>query len=93
MGIQKPKAVPTFEPLIGDEFLLTEREIKLKSKGEEETPKQMKRKIKAQEKVAARELKKDTIVLMQEKRDQSKQRDKSFKSSIYRGGNRPKDEV
>jgi hypothetical protein len=59
----------TFEPLIDDEFLFTERELKLKSKDEEETPKQMKRKIKEQEKQAARELRKDTQALMIEKRN------------------------
>ena len=61
--------MPTFEPLIDDEFLMTERELKLKAKGTEETPKEMKRKIKEQEKHAARELRKDTQIVMQEKKN------------------------
>ena len=60
LGIQKPKALPTFEPLIDDEFLFSERELKLKAKGTEEMPREVKRKIKEQEKHAARELRKDT---------------------------------
>ena len=47
LGIQKPKALPSLEPLIDDEFLLTERELKLKNRESEETPRVMKRKIKA----------------------------------------------
>lgn len=46
LGIQKPKALPTFEPMIDDEFLFTDRELKLKAKGTEETPREIKRKIK-----------------------------------------------
>jgi hypothetical protein len=46
LALQKPKALPSFEPLIDDEFLFTDRELKLKSKDQEETPKQIKRKIK-----------------------------------------------
>ena len=92
LGIQRPKALPTFEPLIDDEFVLTDRELKLK-KGTEETPKEMKRKIKEQEKHAARELRKDTQIVMQEKKNQASQRDKKYKTSIYRGGNKPTDEV
>ena len=69
LGIQKPKALLSFEPLIDDEFLFTERELKLRNRDTEETPKELKRKIKAQEKSAAREIKKDTQTLMIEKRN------------------------
>jgi hypothetical protein len=93
LALQKPKALPSFEPLIDDEFLFTDRELKLKSKDQEETPKQIKRKIKEQEKHAAKELRKDTQVLMSEKKNQSMQRTKSYKKSIYSGGNRPTDEI
>jgi hypothetical protein len=72
---------------------MTERELKLKAKGTEETPKEMKRKIKEQEKHAARELRKDTQIVMQEKKNQATQRDKKYKKSIYTGGNKPTDEI
>jgi hypothetical protein len=72
---------------------MTERELKLKAKGTEETPKEMKRKIKEQEKHAARELRKDTLIVMQEKKNQATQRDKKYKKSIYTGGNKPTDEI
>lgn len=55
--------------MIDDEFLFTERELKLKTKDDQETPKQLKRKIKEQEKQAAKELRKDTQALMVEKRN------------------------
>ena len=53
----------------------------------------MKRKIKEQEKHAARELKKDTQALMVEKKNQALQRTNKFKKSIFSGGNKPTDEV
>jgi hypothetical protein len=91
--MQKPKAVTTFEPLIEDDFICSTQELKLKSKDKEETPKEMKRKIKEQEKHAVRELRKDTQVLMIEKKRERMQRDHKFKKQNYTGGNKPKDEI
>ena len=51
----------------------------------------IKRKIKKAGKDAQRELKKDTQVIMLEKRRQAEQFRKSRK--VYRGGNLPKDEI
>ena len=57
---QKPKSIPTFAPLIEDDFLIAghwkERQLN--------DQKVLKRKIKKTEKDAQRELKKDTQVIM-----------------------------
>lgn len=58
LGKQKPKSIASLKPLIEDEFMLIEK--KWKPALDE---KQLKRKIKAEEKMTVRELKKDTFIL------------------------------
>ena len=56
--MQKPKPIPRLKANIEEEFMLIEKKWKpaLDQKG-------LKRKIKAEEKMAIRELKKDTLIL------------------------------
>lgn len=53
----------------------------------------MKRKIKAEEKMTVRELKKDTFILQQEKRRIKDLRVQKNRKAVFRGGNAPKNEV
>ncbi len=53
----------------------------------------LKRKIKAEEKMAIRELKKDTLILQQEKQRIKSLRVSKNRKQIYRGGNAPLNEV
>ncbi len=55
---QKPRAISSLKALIEDDFMLIER--KWKAPLDEKT---LKRKIKAEEKMTIRELKKDTLIL------------------------------
>lgn len=59
LGKQKPRPIPSLKAAIEDEFMLLDRKFK-KAPLDEKT---LKRKIKAEEKMTARELKKDTLVL------------------------------
>ena len=58
LGKQKPRPIPSHKPLIEDDFMLIEKKWKPAL-----DQKQLKRKIKAEEKMAVRELKKDTFIL------------------------------
>ena len=53
----------------------------------------MKRKIKEHEKVAIRELKKDTLVVQQERAREVKLRKAFTSGKIFKGGQGPRDEV
>ena len=55
--------------------------------------KTLKRKIKAEEKMTIRELKKDTFILQQEKQRVKTLRVQKNRKAVFRGGNAPKDEV
>lgn len=55
--------------------------------------KTLKRKIKAEEKMTVRELKKDTFILQQEKQRIKGLKISKNRKAIFRGGNAPKDEV
>lgn len=59
LGKQKPSPIPSLKAAIEDEFMHLDRKFK-KAPLDEKT---LKRKIKAEEKMTARELKKDTLVL------------------------------
>ena len=74
--------------LLDDEFMLIER--KWKPALDEKT---LKRKIKAEEKMTIRELKKDTFILQQEKQRVKTLRVQKNRKAVFRGGNAPKDEV
>jgi len=93
LSLQKPKPLPTFEPLIEDDFSLNDQERKLKKREKMNDPKEIKRKTKAAEKDAVRELKKDTAAIMNEKRNQAFQKSSISRKKIFSGGNMPKDEV
>ena len=88
LGKQRPKPIPSYRPLIDDDFLCFER--KKRQPVDEKT---LKRKIKAEEKKVARELRKDTEVIQQEKQRLKQQKQAKFRKQTFRGGNAPKDEV
>ena len=86
---QNPRPISSLAPEIDPEFLST---FAWKDKQRNDA-KIVKRKIKKFEKDAVREIKKDTYVLQAEKRrvhDQVRKRDHK---SVFRGGNKPRDEV
>ena len=84
---QKPKSIPTFAPLIEKDFLVAGH-WKERQMNDERI---VKKKLARVEKEAQRELKKDTMLLQQEKARLSVQ--KRAGTKIYRGGNMPKDEI
>ena len=88
LGKQKPKPIASLQAEIEDEFMpmLTKKKKPLDEK-------QLKRKIKSEEKKAIRELKKDTLVIQHEKDRVKQMRKDKLKKSTYRGGNAPKDET
>lgn len=53
----------------------------------------LKRKIKAEEKMTIRELKKDTLVIQQEKQRMKKLKVQKTRKATFRGGNAPVNEV
>ena len=61
LQLTKPKSILTLEPQIEHEFIMHALELKRMQKPVDD--KVMKRKIKEHEKVAIRELKKDTLVV------------------------------
>ena len=89
MNRQKPKPVPSFAPLLEDDFLIAGHWKERRMNDEKE----VKRKIKKAEKETMRELQKDTLAIQAEKRRISDQRRNKGRSQIYRGGNKPTDEV
>ena len=88
LGKQKPKPIACLKALLDDEFMLIER--KWKPALDEKT---LKRKIKAEEKMMIRELKKDTFILQQEKQRIKTLKVQKNRKAVFRGGNAPKDEV
>jgi hypothetical protein len=84
----KPKPIATYEPEIDDEFLLHKND---KKKPVDE--KILKRKIKEHEKVAVREIRKDTLVLQKERARESQLKKDLSRGKIFKGGNGPKDEI
>lgn len=84
---QKPKELPSFAPLIEEDFM-PDRDWKRKTLDEKET----KRKLKKVEKDALRELRKDTVqVHLQREKEQSFKKNQ-FRKSIIKGG-QIKDEI
>ena len=77
-------------PLIDEEFLMGHEIARKKRAPLDE--KGLKRKIKAEEKMMIRELKKDTAVIQNEKAKRKTQRVSKYKKAAFRGGNGPKDE-
>lgn len=74
--------------MIESDFMLIER--KWKAPLDEKT---LKRKIKAEEKMTIRELKKDTLVIQHEKMRIKKLRVTKNQKATFRGGNAPRDET
>lgn len=88
LGKQKPKPIASLQAEIEDDFMpmLTKKKKPLDER-------QLKRKIKAEEKKAIRELKKDTLVIQHEKDRVKQMRKDKLRKSTFRGGNAPKDET
>ena len=78
----------TYAPLIDNDFLIAGH-FKARQKTD---VKVIKAKLKKQDKDAQREIKKDTMVIHQERARMAESRKKGAKK-IFRGGNLPKDEI
>ncbi len=87
MAKQKPKGIATFAPLIDADFLIAGH-YKQRQRTDEKV---IKNKLKRADKDAQREIKKDTMAIMQERIRQAESKKKT--SKVYRGGNGPKDEI
>ena len=88
LGKQKPKSIVSMAPLIEEDFML----IGEKRKKEKLDEKGLKRKIKSEEKMIIRDLKKDTIAIQNEKAKRRQQTLAKTRKATFRGGNGPRDE-
>lgn len=77
-------------PLLDEDFMPGGRDRRKRTPLDE---KGIKRKIKAEEKIIIRDLRKDTMVVQQEKAKRKTQRLAKARKATFRGGNAPVDEL